>query len=236
VKLFQLISNNFSSPAGKESKLFFFVVLYITSLIPLIIGALTGVRGGSDYRYHLLPSVIFILILFSLVSGIKQDKVKYIFCILIVLYSVLIFSRALDARLFQSQLDDKLWRKIESVSSALPKLVITYNPYTSYVMPPYFTFAESDFQADWGIAGYFSWHQNFRPMIGKRIECSENNCKVAGYYGDSFEISVDSLKETIFIMSHTNINPKNLNISDFKVSNKFSDYLEYIELFPETSK
>ena len=77
---------------------------------------------------------------------------------LIIIYGLVTvtFTASLEVRTRAKSLDQAIWQKIESLEN-YEKLdgFVTYSPYTNYPMPPYHSFAESDFQADWGIYGRY---------------------------------------------------------------------------------
>jgi hypothetical protein len=100
-------------------------------------------------------------------------------------------------------------------------------------MPPYHSFAESDFQADWGIAGKYRWKTGRRVPVYSGIFCEDGKCFGNLYYGGTDLINDIDNQRLVFIMSAEKIDTTHLQIEDFVITKKYADYYEFIKLHPK---
>ena len=205
----------------------FVPVLLSASLFGPIIGALTGVRLGPDLRYHYLSTVVLSLILLTACSALRPSLRKA-FVVLAAIYLAVGFVQSVGVRSNQGSIDREVWEKIESNFGFDTKYIVTVAPDTNYPMPPYFSFAESDFQADWGIAGYLRWTYRRQVQVFSRIECNEITCNGLGYYGTNVDIGTDANNYSVFIITTASIAPTVLSAADFYVTRDFNNYSDLI--------
>lgn len=201
-----------------------------STFLPLIMGVILGIRTGSDYRYLFVPFVFSLLLLSSFLNYFTDLKVgvKRVALVLFLCYSSLLSVVALEMRFNQADLDRKIWKNIENFPQNSPEIIVTYNPYTAYVMPPYYSFAESDFQADWGVAGYIKWSKGYRPIVVKEMKCSEVSCSLTDYYGNVSELDAQYRNRAIYLMSNKVISPHTLSLQDFTITNDYDEYRTYV--------
>lgn len=218
----------------KIKKLMSLVVLYLSCLGPLIIGAALGTREGSNYRYHLLPFVgISLLISAVLFSLFRSQRLRMILLLPILSYSLFMGSLALETRFKQGEMDAAIWDRLVELNGRLPEVVVTHSPFTSYLMPPYFSFAESDFQADWGIAGYVFWNSSQRPMVFRSLACVGSECTATTYYGEKIVLPETVLLKTVFMYTSKEIEPRKLNVDDFYITKSYESYKRFSEKYPQ---
>jgi hypothetical protein len=209
-------------------------LLYLASLMPLVIGASLGIRTGSDYRYHLVPAFFLLLLFLIAMNSLLPilPRVRDVLLSILLTYSIFLSSLAFETRFQQGELDREIWQKVFMLESHPPEFVVTFNPHTPYVMPPYFSFAESDFQADWGVAGYLLWSNFDRPQVFKDLSCTATRCESIGYYGDKIEYPRSILDKTVFIASAKEIEPDSLDIGDFLITSNYSDFERFVRTNP----
>jgi hypothetical protein len=202
-------------------------VLISASLFGPIVGALTGVRPGPDLRYHYLSALVLSLILLTVCSALKP-LIRQAFVVIATIYLVVGFVQSVGVRSNQGSIDSEVWEHIESSFGFDSKYIVTVAPDTNYPMPPYFSFAESDFQADWGIAGYLRWTYRKQVQVFSRIECNGLTCIGLGYYGTNVDIGNDAKNHSVFIVTTAPIAPTELDAADFYVTDDFDEYSELI--------
>jgi hypothetical protein len=190
----------------------------------MILGIISGSRLGPDYRYHFPIFILTISLFLILYLYFWKDRTF----VLLLISTIIItsYSFALEVRHRQQEIDAKIWNLIESKSNyeSLDGF-ITYNPNTNYIMPPYHSFAESDFQADWGISGKYNWFNKRRVPIYYDIKCNSSfQCQTMDYSGTQSDIFNLNSKKFIYLYSQTQIDEAFINEDMFKVT---SNYLEF---------
>ena len=200
-------------------------VFISAALFGPIVGALTGVRPGPDLRYHYLSALVLGLVLLTVCSALKP-LIRHAFVVIATIYLVVGFVQSVGVRSNQGSIDREVWEKIESNIGFDSKYIVTVAPDRNYPMPPYFSFAESDFQADWGIAGYLRWNSRLNIQVFSRIDCGDITCIGIGYYGTTQDIGLDAKRQSVFIFTTTSIAPDTLSASDFIVTNDFNTYTD----------
>lgn len=224
------------SPIKELSNLKILIAVLIISigiLFPMILGVIGGSRTGPDYRYH-LPLFMSVILVISYLY-IKFGYPKYIALIIIYCIVTTSFAASLEVRVRAKSLDQQIWQKIDSLEN-FEKLdgFVTFSPYTNYPMPPYHSFAESDFQADWGIYGKYKWLTNRQVPIYSNLVCSENNsCKAVDYYGKQFDILNFKSKNFAYIYTNLLIDEPSLSINDFKVTSDYESFHNFTRLHPK---
>jgi hypothetical protein len=204
-------------------------------LLPMVIGVASGARPGPELRYHYLPSQLSIIILFSLLGKIIRQYIfrlslylKFSLALIPILMGAIYFSAAYEVRVRQTVRDSKLWEKVNLQASSSDKYFIIYNPHTRYLIPPYYSFAESDFQADWGILGYFRWHKIDPPMVFSDVKCKGSECFLLSYSNNTWSsIKKDQLSEIDIFASNLDISPERMSIGDFHFFDKLEDFLTF---------
>jgi hypothetical protein len=177
--------------------------------------------------------MIFFATAFFFLFRIKLKRFVAESCFAVVVLVIALTSFAANtARINQSEVDDKIWQRIESTSASPLRVVVTFNPYVNYPMPPYHSLAESDFHADWGIGGYISWHSNNKVEIFKNFTCNttdgDASCIGDYYYGGSKVYNSEVLSSTIFVYSDYVINPTELDSNAIRVSNSYNDFRKFV--------
>ena len=210
-----------------------FSPVFLALLLPLIYGLITGLRPGPELRYHLPFFIIFLGFFVAKLLGLLQNILSIkIASILICAMLVLSAYAATSSRVHQSNFDNMLWKKIEAKNIDEIKVVVTFNPNTNYPLPPYYSLAESDFHADWGIGGYLKWNYAYTPEVFKDFFCNLDNYKTCVgeyYYGGEKEYSSEILGSTVFIYSDYEINTKTLKIEDIFVTTKYNEYRLHVD-------
>jgi hypothetical protein len=241
ILLFQIMNNEnilkFSRQITIKKSIKFLIlsIAFISfSLIPNMLGILSGSRPSPELRYHFL---IFNIILATLIILIiKVARENLIISIFLMSYILFTFITAGFTRYQQNNLDTEVWTKIsETVELEKIQFIVTHNPYANYNMPAYTSFAESDFHADWSISGYFRWNYGTKPYIFKYLECKESICFGTGYYSEDrtqFTYIDDSI---LFIMTKDFINEKNVTVDNFMVSKNYGDYVDFKNSNPKLS-
>ncbi len=210
-----------------------FSPVFLALLLPLIYGLITGLRPGPELRYHLPFFIIFLGFFVAKFLGLVQNifSIK-IASILVCALLILSAYAATSSRMHQSNFDNKLWKKIASKNIDKIKVVVTFNPNTNYPLPPYYSLAESDFHADWGIGGYLKWNYAYAPEVFKDFYCNLDNYKTCVgeyYYGGEKEFSSEILRSTVFIYSDYEINTKTLEIENIFVTTKYDEYRLHVD-------
>jgi hypothetical protein len=204
-------------------------------IFPMAIGILTGTRTGPDYRYHLLILIsVELLIFFLAYNAPKLSKAS-----LIVVSIAMIFgtASALEVRNRQHDLDLQVWDKVTRISD-LQKIdaIVTYNPYTNYPMAPYHSFAESDFQADWGIGGKVYWLTRHRIPVFSNENCQNKKCLGTNYYGGVTDIQNLGRGKIIYVASLKNIEPQSISQSDFLVTDDYQTFIAFKNSHPKITQ
>ena len=192
-------------------------------------GAITGVRPGPDFRYHYFSYCVASFMLTYLIARAPKTirLLGTAFLSAFLLYGSM---QSLTVRARQAELDQNLWAEIEIIMRPDDKYIVTFAPDRNYPMPAYYSFAESDFQADWGISGYLRWTSQKRFQVYAKLKCEFDTCKGSGYYGLQDALSKDAQLKTVFIYTSLRQSPDDLSISDFTVSRNYIDYLEFTNL------
>jgi hypothetical protein len=201
----------------------------------MILGVIGGSRTGPDYRYH-LPLFMGVILAISYLY-IKFSYPKNIALIIIYCIVATSFAASLEVRIRAKSLDHQIWQKIDSLEN-FEKLdgFVTFSPHTNYPMPPYHSFAESDFQADWGIYGKYKWLTNRQVPVYSNLVCSENySCKAVDYSGKQFDISNFKSKNFAYIYTNLLIDEPSLNINDFNVTSDYESFYNFARLHPKPS-
>lgn len=208
--------------------------LLISTFPPLIYGISTGLRPGPELRYHqtgFVVTLIFILIVtkevWRSVDPIRTKRLAISFTVLVSLFC----ASAINARISQSQIDDEIWNSIYEKANGWPSVVVTFNPYNNYPMPPYYSLADSDFFADWGIGGYIRWRTDTLPKVFKDLSCNDENleeCVGKGYYGSSERINLLEEDRIVFVGSSYEISPSSLKSEQFLITSSYVDYKNYV--------
>ena len=198
----------------------------------MLLGIITGARLGPDYRYHFPVILLTIFVVSLILSSIR--KYSYLSLILFIVVGCYSSAAALETRHRQGLLDSQIWNQVDSLEFGNDiDAFITHNPFTSYPMPPYHSFAESDFQADWGIAGKHLWETGRRVPVYSSIFCEDRKCFGNRYYGGTDLIKDIDNRRLVFIMSAEKIDTTRLQIEDFVITKKYADYDEFIKLHPK---
>ena len=203
--------------------------LLFSSLITPLVGVLTGVRLGPEFRYHYfsycVASLIFVYLIARAPKTVRLFGTAFLSAFLF--YGSM---QSLTVRANQAGLDQQIWTNIETIMKPDDKYIVTFAPDRNYPMPAYYSFAESDFQADWGISGYLRWTSQKRFQVYAKLKCEFDTCKGSGYYGLEDLLSQDAQFKTIFIYTSLRQSPDDLSISDFTISRNYIDYLEFTNL------
>lgn len=209
------------------------IIFWIAIFVPMILGVISGSRTGPDYRYH-LPLFIGVIATASLIY-LKIDYSRKLSLMLISFFVAITFAASLEVRVRMHSLDDQIWKKVESnVNYRKLDGFVTYNPHTNYPMPPYHSFAESDFQADWGIAGKYYWLNNRRIPVYSNLVCnSTTNCTAFDYSGNEFDISNIGEKHFVYIYTNTKIDESKLNFEKIQVSSDYRLFTEFTKKYPK---
>jgi hypothetical protein len=220
------------SALHKRYTVIFTILVLPFIFFPMLIGIISGARLGPDYRYH-FPVVILIIFATSfLLSNI--GRYSYFCLILFIIVGCYGSASALETRYRQGLLDSQIWSQVHKLDYGNEiDAFITYNPFTNYPMPPYHSFAESDFQADWGIIGKYQWDRKIRVPVYSDIECEEAKCFGILYYGGKDLITSIENRRFVFIMSELKINPKRIQLQDFVITKKYADYADFRKLNPK---
>jgi hypothetical protein len=216
------------------ARLYLFSILaWLAIFVPMILGVVSGSRTGPDYRYQ-LPLFIGIIATISLIY-LRIDYPRKLSIFALSLFVAITFAASLEVRARMHSLDEKIWEKIES-NQNFQNLegIVTYNPHTNYPMPPYHSFAESDFQADWGIGGKYFWLTNRRIPVYSNLMCnSEFSCTARDYSGNEFEIKEFNGKHFIYIYTDTKIDELDLTFDKINVSTNYQEFLDFVMMHPK---
>jgi hypothetical protein len=208
------------------------LLIVLSIAFPMILGILTGSRTGPDYRYHLTTSLSLFCLIFTLLY--KYRKLEKIILGFLVVGLTFGSASALEASSRQRDFDIKIW---DSIYSQMPSnqltALVTFNPHNNYPMPPYHSFAESDFQADWGMAGKFAWENGSRIPIYAKMECDQFECQATDYYGTGTNLSRQKLYGVVYVLSNLAIDPDKLQVEDFRITKSYEEYVKYIEKNPK---
>ena len=201
--------------------------------LPLAYGIVSGLRPGPELRYHLPFFMIFFTTACYLILKTKpKGQLKQSYFVVIFLLIALTGFAATNGRMTQSAIDDKVWQRIQSLETSPLEIVVTFNPYANYPMPPYHSFAESDFHADWGIGGYISWHSRDRVEIFKNFICEDEeiqrSCLGEYYYGGSKTYKAEVLRSAVFVYSDYVIDTPLLDSSQIQVSDSYDEYRKFV--------
>lgn len=201
--------------------------------LPLAYGIVSGLRPGPELRYHLPFFMIFFTIACYLLFKTKlKNQLKQSCFVVIVLLIALTSFAATNGRIAQSEVDDMVWQRIQSLATSPLEVIVTFNPYANYPMPPYHSLAESDFHADWGIGGYITWKSRSRVEIFKNFICegskSKRSCVGEYYYGGSKTYKAEVLRSTIFVYSDYVIDTPLLDSTQIQVSDSYDEYRKFV--------
>ena len=200
--------------------------LFFCSLLAPLAGAVTGVRPAPDFRYHYFSYCVASLMLTYLIAR-SPKTIRLLGTAFLSAFLLYGSMQSLTARARQAELDQNLWAEIETIMKPDDKYIVTFAPDRNYPMPAYYSFAESDFQADWGISGYLRWTSQKGFQVYAKLKCEFDTCKGSGYYGLQDTLSKDAQFKTVFIYTAIRQSPDNLSISDFTISRNYIDYLEF---------
>ena len=168
-------------------------ILLAASILPLIIGIVSGTRTGPDLRYLYAPGIFFASLVVSLAMLIclVLPQLQSLFVLVLIPLVLTYFAFAtmynvVDIWGEQRTVDDRIWAEIDSLTTEPPSVIVTYNPNHAYLMAPYHSNAVSDFQADWGVAGRLAWlNPNWpRVPIFRDATRSDGDLALRPYYFD----------------------------------------------------
>lgn len=209
------------------------LVAFISTFPPLIYGIASGLRPGPELRYHQMSFFVSATILGYLInqsSTLKRWITSELIAVIMLCIICFMSASALNSKIGQANLDKALWSRIYSVHGEFPSVVVTFNPYNNYPMPPYYSLADSDFFADWGIGGYIKWKTNSAPKVLRDIKCEDVdrvNCIGFGYYGSKENLGRLGNYTIVYVGSDYEIKPKNVYASDFLVTDSFELFQNY---------
>jgi len=202
--------------------------LFFFSILTPLVGAVTGVRLGPDFRYHYF-SYSVASFMFVFLSSRAPKTLRLLGTAFLSAFLFFGSMQSLTVRANQAELDRKLWVDIETIMKPDDKYIVTFAPDRNYPMPAYYSFAESDFQADWAINGYLRWTSQKKLQVYAALKCEFDACNGRDYYGLQDVLGKDAQNKTVFIFTALRQSPDDLSISDFTISRNYNDYLRFTE-------
>lgn len=211
-------------------------ILLAASIVPLIIGIVSGTRTGPDLRYLYAPGIFFASLGMSLAMLIclvlPRLQVLFVFVLIPLVLTYFAFAtvyNVVDIWGTQRSVDDRIWAEIDSVATSAPAAIVTYNPNHAYLMAPYHSNAVSDFQADWGVAGRLAWlHPNWpRVPIFRDATRSGGDLALRPYYVDDpvcLRDLGDSGGTVIYVVYDYGSRLSDLAYSPLLVTTSFEEY------------
>ena len=168
-------------------------ILLAASILPLMVGIVSGTRTGPDLRYLYAPGIFFASLVVSLAMLIclVLPQLQSLFVLVMIPLILTYFAFAtiynvIDIWGAQRTVDDRIWAEIDSLAIDPPAAIVTYNPNHAYLMAPYHSNAVSDFQADWGVAGRLAWLNPSWPRVPifRDATQSDGDLALRPYYSD----------------------------------------------------
>lgn len=213
---------------------FFFLFLFLSCMLPMYFGAISGNRPGPDDRYLMTPSLIIFALSIYLVQPIMRFKYLAILMSGVCTFylSMLTFHINIDIWGNQKTIDMRLWSSVYEAMNKNAKFILTINNDTYFahrgLQRPWMSAAWSDFQADWGVSPRIKYEFNRDIRLIHNVELTKNNGVIAiGYWGDKMSASQEEIQVIYFNDGPTMndvINGKILVMS-------FSDYQALQEKF-----
>lgn len=184
---------------------FFFLVLFLSCMLPMYFGAISGNRPGPDDRYLMTPSLIIFALLIYLVQALMHFKYLAILIsgVCILYMSMLTFHLNIDIWGNQKAIDMRLWSSIYEAMNKNAKFILTINNDTYFshrgLQRPYLSAAWSDFQADWGVAPRIKYEFNKEIRLIHNVELTKQDGVIAvGYWGEKFSASREEIQVIYF--------------------------------------
>lgn len=226
--LYRCLPESLKMPEKPKARyVVFFVFLFLSCMLPMYFGAISGNRPGPDDRYLMTPS----LVLFALIIYLLQTLMRFRYTALImssacIFYmSMLTFHINIDIWGNQKAIDSRLWASIYEAMNKDAKFILTINNDTYFahrgLQRPWLSAAWSDFQADWGVAPRIKYEFNKDIRLIHNVELTKQNEVIAiGYWGDKFIASRGEIQVIYF-----NDGPKMNDVINGKITvMPFEDY------------
>lgn len=172
---------------------FFFMGLFISCMMPMYFGAISGNRPGPDDRYLMVPSLVLSALLALIwVKFIRHKSVSLFFLPLFFTYlALLTFHLNVDVWSNQKKLDERLWSSVNLAIQRNAKYILTINNDTYFahrgLQRPYLSAAWTDFNADWGVTPRIKYETSKDIRLIHNIELGQDQRVTAiDYWGAKF--------------------------------------------------
>lgn len=204
------------------------IILFISSTLTLIFGALQGIRRNVESRYVYLPGLIIsLLICLFLFYIIKNKSIFKILCFLLLSYfSFLSIYSINDVWGTQKKIDHLIWKQIEQKIDNNTKYLFVNNNKTPQLMPQNYSDAISDFQADWGVVRLkITNNQNIK-TVSQIIENKNDILQLQTMFGKEYSATKN---QVIFVNYSFGEKFNDLLTADLNIFNKYENYLNFIK-------